>query len=257
MPAFSDQLSPRQKPPMQRSATLTDPDDEAAIELGENEEPGHAMPAHPDYVFDQVLACESYSTVWKAVESESRREVAVKAISVVPPFRASASINSHDFLTKDEILSEADILTQLRHDNIVKLLAAPVIKGCTEALVFEFASDGDLFSALQSPTFNVELHSQNFMIQLADALEYIHIEGIVHSDLKLENVLVFGDKVKICDFGLAGRSGEVRVGPALGTLAYQAPELIEVPKGSCYTLDFPADVYAFGIMLHVVIFGKP
>ena len=95
------------------------------------------------------------------------------------------------------------------------------------------------------------------MVDLANAVEFIHVEGFVHYDIKLENVLVLADlsSVKLCDFGLSGRAGEVRIGPAEGTPAYMPPELIAVGEGEMFVLNPRADVFALGVLFHAIVFA--
>lgn len=259
-------VSDRRMPPRSHTSTESSteddtPDDDLVPS------PGHralmSTLKHTDYAFERILSSGSYSNVWRATDSKTQQRVAVKCITTLPEYRQSVeaadSVSGCDDVEHDGpgVLTEAQALKQLHcHDNIVQLLATPSIKGVCETLVFEFAPGGDLYSALEAVRFDIEMHSQNFLIQVADALEFIHMEGIVHNDLKLENILVFGETAKISDFGLAGRGGDIRIGPALGTQAYAPPELLAVPAGEKYKLDYSGDVFSFGIMIHVVMFGK-
>jgi len=210
-------------------------------------EPAQCPFQHPHYAFETRLASDQYSTVWKATDVRTHHKVAVKMVTRLSAHR----------LATHEALAEAEIMRYLAHPGIVRLLATPQIDGGIESLVMEFVVGGDLWSVLQKPDFDFERYNQGYMMNLCGALEYIHNEGFVHNDVKLENVLVAADlsHVKLCDFGLSGQIGERRVGIVEGTLSYMAPELLEVKRGEQYRLDIRTDIYALGVLFHGIIFA--
>lgn len=206
-------------------------------------------PEHPDYHnFSGPIALGGFASVWQATQKATGRDVVIKTA-----FKLSRSFGIDGC---NEAMREADIIKSLRHPNIIEILATPAITGSFETLVMEHMRGGDLLNLMQKPSFDFELHSC-FMVQLTDAVAYIHSKGIVHGDIKLENVLVSSDltTIKLSDFGLSARAGEVRVGVAEGTTAYMAPELIAVPRGAQYTSDFSTDVYSLGVAFHAFIFA--
>ena len=90
---------------------------------------------------------------------------------------------------------------------------------------------------------------------IADGLRYLHAKGIVHRDIKLENIMLSNRNeegiVRIADFGFSMRLvPEEAVTTALGTLGYMAPEMI---KSQPY--DFSVDVWSFGVLLYNLLSG--
>jgi serine/threonine protein kinase len=113
---------------------------------------------------------------------------------------------------------------QLHHPNIVSLYEIL----STEASIFlvsEHCPHGDLFDALTKSGRFPEAVVQKWFAQLVDAVDYCHSKGIIHRDLKLENVLLDQhDDVKICDFGFARQTDKHQLLKTFcGSLAYSAP----------------------------------
>jgi serine/threonine protein kinase len=79
---------------------------------------------------------------------------------------------------------------------------------------------------------------------------------MVHCDVKLENMLLDGSAIKLCDFGLAGFVGDVRHGKPFGTSPYMSPEIVHlVGSQTTHTLTVAQDVWSFGVVLYAVLFN--
>eukprot|EP00927_Polykrikos_kofoidii_P066735 TRINITY_DN62297_c0_g1_i1.p1 TRINITY_DN62297_c0_g1~~TRINITY_DN62297_c0_g1_i1.p1 ORF type:complete len:1471 (+),score=206.66 TRINITY_DN62297_c0_g1_i1:72-4415(+) len=153
------------------------------------------------------------------------------------------------------LLQEVDVLKQLNgHANIIRLFE--VIETPSQVvLVMEFAAGGDLLRYVRQRRRLTEDCSRKFFRQLLDGLAHIHKMGIVHRDIKLENLLLdsFGC-LKIADFGVAvvvkppGR----RLQEHCGTPSYIAPEIL-LEAG--YDGE-PVDVWSAGIVLYAMLSGR-
>eukprot|EP00960_Hanusia_phi_P060520 764529-Hanusia_phi.AAC.11 len=135
----------------------------------------------------------------------------------------------------NDALQEAKFLQALDHPHVVKYVdvflhqEGQELEVCT---VMEFCEGGDLARRLQDvkscgESFTEE-QCRDWISQIALGLEYLHLEKIIHRDIKLQNILIGQDKtLKIADFGLAGKIEHGLRTSRVGTPAYLAPEMLQ------------------------------
>lgn len=121
----------------------------------------------------------------------------------------------------------------------------------------EYADGGELMQYVEEKKGLGEVEARSIMRQLVSALDACHEKGVIHRDLKLENVLFESktkDRIKVVDFGISGICrGNLQEENDAGTLRYMAPEVLEI----AHTKANPAiDIWALGIMLYCMIFDK-
>lgn len=154
---------------------------------------------------------------------------------------------------KMKILHETTILKHLNHKNVVKFYET--FESLNHILIImEYISCGDLLSFVRKRSKLSEKIAKFIFRQIIDALMYIHSKGVIHRDIKLDNILIdLNNTIKICDFGVSKqiKKGEI-VYDQCGTPAYIAPEILknEGFQGSA------ADIWSAGIVLYAMVQGR-
>ena len=192
----------------------------------------------------------SFGMVFMAQDLKTNESVAIKCITK----RTAASEGCFD-VAIDEKSEEFALHRHLgSYPNIVNLLHSFE----TDAhvyLVLEFCSQGDLYEAIRKGHGPLETeHVREFMLQLVDAVSYIHSKGIYHRDIKPENIFLTHDGVmKLGDFGLA-TTDKWSYEMTVGSDRYMAPEQFD-SAGEGYS-PADADVWAIGICLLNILFSR-
>ena len=200
------------------------------------------------YTLEQELTGGGMSRVFVARDNTLGRQVVIK---ILPPEMAAA-------VSSQRFRREVQLAANLQHAHIVPLHSAgeinglpyftmPFVKG--ESLKTHLAKVGELPLS----------EAIRILREVASALAYAHENGIVHRDIKPDNILISGDSAVVTDFGVAkaltassdSSSGLTSMGVALGTPAYMAPEQATADPH----LDHRADIYALGIMAYEMITG--
>eukprot|EP01084_Bolivina_argentea_P007418 13930_1 len=221
------------------------------------------------YDLGQAIGSGTYATVFQCWRKSDSSEFAVKIIN-------------KKYLTNRELIGleqEVEILQQVSHENIIKLIDVfDDIKRHKVYLVLELCDGVDLFDQIVYAKKNrlSEKQSAKIVYNLCNALEYLHDNGIVHRDIKCENILMNCDGTpRITDFGLAfsqcyinganamltdhssdsstlstSSISSVTMSTCCGTPNYVAPEII---AGNFY--DSKCDMWSLGVILFVMLSG--
>ncbi|KAM5353775.1 hypothetical protein ACJ41O_000425 [Fusarium nematophilum] len=192
----------------------------------------------------------SFGMVFKAQDLVTNEIVAIKCLTK----RSACPEDSSDFAI-DEKSEELVLHSRLvSHPNIVNLVNSFETESHIY-LVLEFCGQGDLYEAIRNGHGPLETeHVRQFMLELVDAVDYIHSKGVYHRDIKPENIFLTHDgAMKLGDFGLATTekwSYEMTV----GSDRYMAPEQFD-SAGAGYS-PAEADIWAIGICLVNILFSR-
>lgn len=197
-----------------------------------------------DYEILGVLGAGGMGSVYKVRNVISDR---VEAIKVLLP-----NLAEHQDL-KDRFLREIKTSASLEHTNISALRTA-FQSGDMLLMVMEFVEGETLDQRMKHAPLPMD-ESVRYVSQVLDALEYAHSRGVVHRDIKPQNVMITPKgTAKLLDFGIAKAANDKQLtmtGTALGSLYYMSPEQIRGEH-----VDARADLYSLGITLYELVTGK-
>ena len=195
------------------------------------------------YALAEMVGRGGFATVWRARSLKGYLRGKDVAVKVIPVYSAGE---------RSRALREGQIAEGLRHKNIVETLE--VIPGDHEIyLVTEYVRGMPLDEAAKGYEVDEVVDS---LTQILEALVYAHGQGIIHRDIKPQNALVDArGRVKLTDFGVAFRAGDTRltrVGFAVGTPGYIAPEILDGADPTALT-----DIYAVGATARTLLAHQP
>jgi serine/threonine protein kinase len=199
------------------------------------------------YRLQTCLGRGGFGEVWKAEDINLQRFVAIKLPHFLPSERKKI----------ERFLREGRAAAQLRHPNIVGVYDAGVIKE-QHYLAIELV-DGWPLSDHGTDRKLTHHHIARMVADLAKAMHYAHTQGIIHRDIKPQNVVVRSDgRAQILDFGLAKSLDEsvglTLDGSVLGTPAYMSPEQAE---GDIKNVGPASDQYSLGATLYWLLCDEP
>ena len=201
------------------------------------------------YTIERELGSGGMATVYLADDPKHHRKVAIK---VLRPELAAA-------LGAQRFLREIKIIARLQHPHILPLYDSGDADGFLYYVMPYMAGPSlrDKLTAGPLPLTD----TIRIMRDVVDALVMAHGQGVVHRDIKPDNVLLSGRSAVVADFGVAkalseatGKRGDgTTPGMALGTPAYMAPEQAAADPD----IDHRADIYSFGILAYELLAGRP
>ncbi|HXE60680.1 MAG TPA: serine/threonine-protein kinase [Gemmatimonadaceae bacterium] len=202
-----------------------------------------------NYELDRELGRGGMGIVYRAKDRRLKRMVAIKVLPPELAFRGEI---------KSRFLREAETAAQLNHPNIVPIYSVDEREG----LVFFVMAcvDGDTLAKrlVERGPLSVE-DARRILSEVADALEYAHARGVIHRDIKPDNILLGEDgRAMVTDFGIARAIQEgadsrlTATGVAIGTPAYMSPEQAAGDR----EIDGRSDLYSLGIVGYQMLAGQ-
>lgn len=204
----------------------------------------------PQYRFENLIASGGMGAVYRAEQISLGRHVAIKIL----PRSLSA-----DETYREQFKSEARLMGALTYPHIVDIHDFGVA-GDVLYIVMELLEGTNLYERMRGEPLRLSEVVKVFS-QVCDALTAAHHKGVVHRDVKPENIFIeSGLRVKLGDFGIARQRRTEKEGEApqaaisgvrLGTPEYAAPELFDFQKH----IDHRADIFSLGVVLYEVLTG--
>jgi serine/threonine protein kinase len=198
------------------------------------------------YRIESLVARSGMATIFRATDVDNGRTVAIK----IPHPEMEADPQLFDRFKREQEIGE-----KLDHPGVMK-----VFKDAHRSriyMVMEWVEGQLLRNVLSAARKLPPDRAAQITAKVCDALDYIHTHGVVHRDMKPENIMVDSeDRIKLIDFGIAANEGSRRLTFAnlsnvMGTPDYISPEQVRGKRGNARS-----DIYAMGVMLYEMLTGK-
>ena len=188
--------------------------------------------------------------VYRARDRRLKRTVAIKVLPPELAFRSEI---------KTRFLREAETAAQLNHPNIVDIYAVDEAEGIVYFVMAYITGDNLAKRLHEHGILGVE-ETRRTLRDVADALAYAHERGVIHRDIKPDNILIDAQSGRpmVTDFGIAravseGDSRLTATGIAIGTPTYMSPEQAAGER----TIDGRSDLYSLGVLGYQMLTGEP
>ena len=205
------------------------------------------------YKYGRLIGQGAFGKVNLGLNILTGRVVAVKSFN-------KKNLNSSKD-NKEKIIYETNLMKNLNHPSIVKVLEM-FEDDKYMLIIMEYLNGGNLYSFVKKRRKLREKTAKFLFWQIIQGIKYLHSVGVVHRDIKLENILIdLNNKIKICDFGIGkkikpykDKKSEFILYDQCGTPMYIAPEILLATKEKGYNA-YPVDMWSSGIALYIMLSG--
>lgn len=204
------------------------------------------MQTIPGYHFKTLLGAGGMASVYLAIQTSLSRPVAIKVLD--------AQL-SQDTQLQTQFEQESSLIAKLNHPNIIQVIDRGITDQGLPFFVMPYVKSISLDAIVERDDININ-RKIDILLQLCSALAYAHRNGIIHRDIKPQNVLVDYDGiVRLVDFGISGyftaNTGNTTDDRVMGTEEYMPPEQ---HSGVSFTSQ-ASDIYSLGMLMHKLLFG--
>ncbi|XP_026816025.1 testis-specific serine/threonine-protein kinase 3-like [Rhopalosiphum maidis] len=200
------------------------------------------------YFVGRSVGSGSYATVKIAHSERHKCNVAIKIVSKLQ--------EAADYLEKF-LPREIEVVKGLKHDNLIRYYQA-IETTHRVYIIMEYAENGCLLDIIKRDGKIDDDRARKWFMELVNAIEYCHKKGVVHRDIKCENLLMDTNyNIKLSDFGFARnnmikKNGQMKTSSTFcGSYAYASPEIL---KGIPYQPN-ASDIWSIGVVLYAMLFG--
>ncbi|XP_017460906.1 PREDICTED: probable serine/threonine-protein kinase mps1 [Rhagoletis zephyria] len=225
-----------------------------------NEKDGILRINNADYTIMKKIGCGGSSSVYLAQRNADGKECALKVVDL-----------RGDPIVVEGYLNETKLLAKLQGNVcVVALFEYQLLRKESRLFVVMEKGDSDLQKILQTYTTNLPLYVlMNFWYQILQAVNYIHQNGVIHSDLKPANFLMINGRLKLIDFGIASNIAQdstsiIKFSQA-GTFNYISPEALTDTSTGCspmrsnqpkIKISTKSDVWSLGCILYLLLYKR-
>ncbi|GMH39142.1 hypothetical protein BSKO_07040 [Bryopsis sp. KO-2023] len=208
------------------------------------------------YKIGRTLGTGAFAVVKLCTERGTNQQYACKIMNL--PQHGEEVDESEN--SREDVFKEIEILCALGHKNVM-CLKEFFLDTTKVFLITELLTGGEVLDAVLERGTYSEADAKLCFIQLLEGISYLHSQGIIHRDLKLENLLLTTKdditNIKIVDFGLAKLASAPGkcMDTVCGTPQYVAPEVIQSAEGAAY--DERVDLWSAGVILFILLGGYP
>jgi serine/threonine protein kinase len=202
------------------------------------------------YELETEIGRGGMGIVYRARDRRLKRHVAIKILPPELAFRSEI---------RSRFLREAETAASLNHPNIVDIYTVDEVEGLV-FFVMAYISGENLAKRLHDQGVLGTDETRRILREVADALAYAHERGVVHRDIKPDNIILDAESGRpmVTDFGIAraAESGDSRLtatGMAIGTPAYMSPEQAAGER----QIDGRSDLYSLGVVAYQMLCGEP
>ena len=196
------------------------------------------------YEIRELIGVGGMANVYKAYDVLENRVVAVKILR-------EEYMNNDEFMRR--FRNESRAISLLDHPNIVKVYDV-IFSNRIQSIVMEYIDGITLKDYIEQEHVLRWKEALHFTVQILRALQHAHDKGIVHRDIKPQNIMVLRDgSVKVADFGIAclANQGQTLTQEALGSVHYISPEQARGDR-----IDARSDIYSAGVVLYEMLTGR-